>query len=46
MCLFIRVMIVNNIEGTQNYISRYNDNEDQYLRISVEDTGRGIKKED
>ena len=37
---------MNNREGTLSQIPRYYDNEDQYLRISVEDTGVGIKKED
>ena len=42
--VIIRVSIVNNREGTLSQLPRYYDNEDQFLRISVEDTGVGIKK--
>ena len=39
-------MIVNSPEDTLSSIPRYQDNEDQFLRISIEDTGVGIKKKD
>lgn len=39
-------MIVNNIKGSLSHLPRYFGNEDKYIRISVEDTGIGIRKED